>query len=182
METQSAVRFRIPRDVWLGLGGITFAAAYWWSADRIPISPLDGAVNAAMIPKTLAYLLIGFCVIMMVRALAIEALFLRAAKVARAQTEPERPKEAGTYYFSLQQHLKAIGVIAIGIAYLLVLPWLGYVPSVILLFLAMSIYIGAKANLYSLGVAVVVAVVFYGLFVMLLGIPLPAGFWPSLFG
>jgi hypothetical protein len=135
-----------------------------------------------MIPKTLAYLLIGFCVIMMVRALAIEALFLRAAKVARAQTEPERPKEAGTYYFSLQQHLKAIGVIAIGIAYLLVLPWLGYVPSVILLFLAMSIYIGAKANLYSLGVAVVVAVVFYGLFVMLLGIPLPAGFWPSLFG
>lgn len=182
METQSAVHFRVPRDVWLGLGGIVFAGAYWWSADGIPISPLDGAVNAAMIPKTLAYLMIGFCAIMMARALAIEVLFLRAARAARTQTVPERPREAGAYYFSLQQHLKAAGVIGIGIAYLLALPWLGYVLSVILLILAMSIYIGAKASLYTAGVAVVIATVFYGLFVQILGIPLPAGFLPSLLG
>ncbi len=182
MAMQSAVHFRIPRDVWLGLGGIVFAGAYWWSADRIPISPLDGAVNAAMIPKTLAYLLIGFCAIMMVRALAIEILFLRAARAANTPAVVERPREAGAYYFSLRQHLKAAGVIAIGIAYLLVLPWLGYVLSVVLLILAMSTYIGAKASLYTAGVAVVVAAVFYGLFVQILGIPLPAGFWPLLLG
>jgi small-conductance mechanosensitive channel len=182
MKTQSAVHFRIPRDVWLGLGGICFAGAYWWSADRIPISPLDGAVNAGMIPKALAYLLIGFCAIMMLRALAVEALFLRAARAARSDTVPERPREAGAHYFSLVQHLKAAGVIVIGIAYLLVLPWLGYVLSVILVIMAMSIYIGAKASLYTAGVALGIAVIFYGLFVQILGIPLPAGFWPSLFG
>lgn len=180
METQSAVRFRIPRDVWLGLGGIVFAGAYWWNADGIPISPLDGAVNAAMIPKVLAYLLIGFCLIMMVRALAVEALFLQAARAARADVVPERPKEEGAHYFTLRQHFRATGVIAIGIGYLLVLPWLGYVPSVILLFLAMSIYMGAKAGLYTVAVAVVVSAVFYGLFVKILAIPLPAGFWPTL--
>lgn len=180
METQSVVRFRIPRDVWLGLGGIVFGAAYWLKADGIPISPLDGAVNAAMIPKSLASLLIMFCLIMMVRAIAIEMVFVRAARSANTTTAPVRPKEAGAYYFSLRQHIRAAGVIGIGVAYLMVLPWLGYVLSVILLFLAMSIYMGAKAGLYTVGVAIGLSIIFYALFVVVLAIPLPAGFWPSL--
>ncbi|MBD3765819.1 MAG: tripartite tricarboxylate transporter TctB family protein, partial [Rhodobacterales bacterium] len=79
------------------------------------------------------------------------------------------------------QHLKAAGVLAIGIGYLLILPWLGYVPSMALLVGATSIYIGARAGAYSVGVAVAVAVAYDLLFVRLLDIPLPAGFWPSLF-
>jgi hypothetical protein len=59
---------------------------------------------------------------------------------------------------------------------------LGYILSAALLILTTSIYIGAKANLQTLSVAGVVALIFYALFVLLLDIPLPAGFWPSLLG
>jgi len=180
METQTDIRFQIPRDVWLGLGGIAFAGAYWWKAARIPISPLDGAVNAAAIPIALAYAMIIFCVIMMVRAIAVEIMFVRAAKAARTGKPAERPKEAGAHYFSGREHLRAAGVIGIGIVYLLILPRLGYIPSIIALFFAMSVYMGAKAGAYTAALAVGIAVFFYILFVQILGIPLPAGFWPTL--
>lgn len=180
METQTDVRFQIPRDVWLGLGGIAFAGAYWWKAARIPISPLDGAVNAAAIPIALAYAMILFCIIMILRAIAVEWMFVRAAKAARTGTAAQRPKEAGAYYFSSREHLRAAGVIVIGIVYLLLLPRLGYIPSIAALFFAMSVYMGAKVGAYTAALAAGIAVFFYVLFVQILGIPLPSGFWPSL--
>lgn len=178
MSAPGSVRFRIPRDVWVGLGAIALSAWYWREADSIPISPLDGAVNAAVIPKALAWAMVGFSVILILRALAVEAMYVRAARQA-ARPAP-RPEDEGRD-FTPAQHLKAAGVLAIGIGYLLILPWLGYVPSMALLVGATSIYIGARAGAYSAGVAVAVAVAYDLLFVRLLDIPLPAGFWPSLF-
>lgn len=176
----SAPRFRIPRDVWIGLAAFALGAWYWRAAGDIPISPLDGIVNASALPRMLAIAMMLFSVLLVLRALLVEYMFLRAAR-QRADAQAKRPETEGRD-FTIRQHLKAAGVVAIGIAYLLILPWLGYIPSVILLMLAMSVYIGARAGLYTLGVAVVIAVVFYLLFVLLLGIPLPAGFWPSLLG
>jgi hypothetical protein len=176
----SAPRFRIPRDVWIGLLAFAFGAWYWRAAGDIPISPLDGVVNAAALPRMLATAMMIFSVLLILRALLIEAMFLRAARRAAGIT-PERPAIEGQA-FTAHQHLKAAGVIVIGIAYLLILPWLGYVPSVILLMVAMSVFIGARAGLYTVAVATVIAVIFYLLFVRLLDIPLPAGFWPSLLG
>ncbi len=180
METQSDVRFQIPRDVWLGLGGIVLAGAYWWKAARIPISPLDGAVNAAAIPMALAYAMVLFSTILILRAIAIEMMFVRAAKAARTGKKAARPKEAGAHYFSAREHLRAAGVIGIGIIYLLLLPRLGYVLSITALFFAMSVYMGAKVGAYTAALAVGIAVFFYLLFVQVLGIPLPAGIWVSL--
>lgn len=176
----SAPRFRIPRDVWIGLAAFALGAWYWRAAGDIPISPLDGIVNASALPRMLAIAMMLFSVLLVLRALLVEYMFLRAAR-QRSGATPVRPETEGRE-FTTRQHLKAAGVVAIGIAYLLILPWLGYIPSVMLLMLAMSLYIGARAGLYTLGVAIVIAVVFYLLFVRLLGIPLPAGFWPSLLG
>ncbi|PWK53609.1 hypothetical protein [Silicimonas algicola] len=45
-----------------------------------------------------------------------------------------------------------------------------------------SIYIGARAGVYTLGVSAMLAVAYYLLFVRFLDIPLPVGIWPSLIG
>lgn len=176
----SAPRFRIPRDVWIGLAAFALGAWYWRAAGDIPISPLDGIVNASALPRILAIAMMLFSVLLILRALLVEYMFLAAAR-KRVDGLARRPEVEG-HAFTPRQHVKAAGIVCIGIVYLLVLPWLGYIPSVILLMLAVSVYIGARAGLYTLGVAVAIAVAFYLLFVRLLGIPLPAGFWPTLMG
>jgi putative tricarboxylic transport membrane protein len=181
MNIPSAVRFRIPRDVWIGISTMVFAGLYWNAADGIAISPLDGVINAGALPKALAYAMMLFSLLLILRALITEMMYLRAAR--RAVGPPaDRPEEEGSKAFSVSQHLKAFGVLVIGVAYLLALPWLGYIVSATLLITVMSIYIGARASAYTLGVAVAVALTFYLLFVQLLDIPLPAGIWPDLFG
>lgn len=174
----SAPRFRIPRDVWIGLAAFALGAWYWRAAGDIPISPLDGVVNAAALPRMLAIAMMLFSLLLILRALLIELAYLRAARGAAGPVAARPDSEGQT--FTPHQHLKAAGVVVIGIVYLLILPWLGYVPSVILLMVSMSVFIGARAGVYTLGVAVVIAVIFYLLFVQLLGIPLPAGLWPAL--
>lgn len=177
----SAIRFRIPRDVWIGLAALALGVWYWRAAGDIPISPLDGVVNAAALPRMLAVAMIVFSILLILRALLVEAMFLRAARKAAGPVAPQRPEEDGIT-FTRQQHVKAAGVVVIGIVYLLILPWLGYLLSATLLVAGTSVYIGARAGLYTLGVAVAVAVSFYLLFVQLLSIPLPAGLWPALLG
>jgi putative tricarboxylic transport membrane protein len=180
MTPSSAPRFRIPRDVWIGLAALALGGWYWRAAGDIPISPLDGIVNAAALPRSLAVAMMGFSVLLILRALAIEAMYLRAARRA-AGPVADRPALDGQA-FTAGQHLKAAGIVAIGIAYLLILPYLGYLLSVALLVIVASVYIGARAGAYTVGVGLMVAVAYYLLFVRLLDIPLPAGFWPSLIG
>ena len=180
MAQSSARRFRIPRDVWVGLASLALGGWYWRAAGDIPISPLDGIVNAAALPRSLAIAMMGFSVLLILRALAIEAMYLRGARRAEGAVS-KRPTEDG-YEFTLAQHLKAAGIVGIGIAFLLILPWLGYLPSVVLLVVGTSVYIGARAGAYTIGVGVLVAVAYYLLFVRLLDIPLPEGLWPSLIG
>jgi uncharacterized membrane protein len=177
----SAPRLRIPRDVWIGLAAFVLGAWYWRAAGDIAISPLDGIVNASVLPRMLAVAMMLFSVLLAMRALLVEYLFVRAARQRAGADTPQRPEAEGMN-FSVRQHIKAAGVVVIGVVYLLVLPWLGYVPSAALLIAATAVYIGARAGLYTFGVAVAVAVIFYLLFVRLLGIPLPAGLWPALLG
>lgn len=73
------------------------------------------------------------------------------------------------------------GMLAIGAVYIAVLPWLGYMLSLAGLIIATTYYQGGALNRQVAVVAVSGAVVFWLLFVMLLGIPQPAGLWPSLF-
>lgn len=181
MNTPSAVKFRIPRDIWIGIVTLIFAGIYWQAADGITISPLDGIVNAGALPKMLALALMLFSILLILRALMTEVMYLRAARRA-AGVASDRPEEEAGKQFSNTQHLKAAGVLGIGIVYLLILPYLGYIVSVALLIGVMAVYIGAKPNAYTVSVAVGITIIFYLLFVQFLDIPLPSGFWPSLFG
>lgn len=176
----SAPRFQVPRDVWIGLAAFVLGAWYWRAAGDIPISPLDGVVNATVFPHMLGIAMMLFSALLVMRAVLVEVMYLRAVRRA-AGPVADRPEQDGQY-FNLRQHLKAAGIVVIGIVYLLILPTLGYVPSVALLIAAVSVYIGARAGFYTLGVALGVGIIFYLLFVWLLDIPLPSGIWPTLFG
>lgn len=64
--------------------------------------------------------------------------------------------------------------------YLLVLPHLGYMVSAGLLLAAVATYAGLKPSPATLLFAAGGGILFYLIFVKILQIPLPAGFWPGL--
>ncbi|MEL6264672.1 MAG: tripartite tricarboxylate transporter TctB family protein [Pseudomonadota bacterium] len=160
----------IPRDVWIGLVMLAGAALYWLGADGIPISPLDGEVNAAAMPKALAYVLAALAVLLIVRAISVEIIAARAGATGPVpQPDPEERAEAR------RRHLRAAGVIAIGVGYLLVLETLGYLISITLLLIVLAAYIGARRDWRLPATAFALAASFKLIFVHLLGIPLPSG-------
>jgi len=165
------------RDAWVGVAILGIAALYWLGADAIRISPLDGPVGAQGLPKSLAYALAILAVLLILRSLAVGR-----GKAAKRE-EPQEPTDTA----GLRPRLRALGMLALGVAYLLIVPYLGYVLSIMGLLLAVSLYVdagldgdarlGRKALLFA-GVG---GVFFYLLFVQLLNIPLPPGsIWAGL--
>lgn len=131
-------------------------------------------------PKLFATALILFSTLLILRSLVVEALFVRAARRSSRAAPPER--EVDGVKFTLREHFRAVGVLAFGALYLILLPYVGYILGVILLVTSLAIYMGTKPSPKVVGIAALVAVIFYLLFVQLLSIPLPAGIWPTLLG
>jgi hypothetical protein len=77
--------------------------------------------------------------------------------------------------------LRAFGVIAIGAVYIVLVPWLGYIVSLAALIGVTTYYQGGGANRRVAIVSISGALLFWLLFVVILGIQHPAGLWPSLF-
>ncbi len=152
-----------------GIVLLVFAVVFWLGADAIPKSRLGGTVGADGLPKMLAITL-G---VLSTGLIAQTLLMMKAAGPAvRAESEHK------TNNWGL--HLRALGMILIGAGYLLVVPYLGYLVSIGLLLLTVALYNGKRPSLGLVLFAALGSVVFYLLFVRLLDVPLPAGFWPSL--
>ncbi len=159
---------RMPKDFWVGLVILLGAALYWSGAASIPISALDGEINAAAVPRMLALALAVLAGILMVKAL-IDArnLAVTAAENEVSGHEERLPK--------LSENMRALGLILIGGVYLLLLPFLGYFLCVALLVVAVARYMGEP---YGLGLALTslgLALAFQFLFVQFLRIQLPLG-------
>lgn len=171
-------RIAFTRDSWIGIVFLVAAVAYWIAADGIRISPLDGPVTAAALPKSLAYALGGLALLLILRSLALTGKSDgRAPAPATEQAEQPESVERSPFY----RHLRAIGMLAFGAGYLLVLPYLGYPLAVACLILGVALYMGARRNLRTAAVAGLGSLFFYLLFVQFLNVPLPAGFWPGIF-
>jgi len=159
----------ISRDVWIGIVMLLVAVVYWLEADKIRISPLDGPIGASGLPKSLAYALGVLAIILIIRSVVGA---LANSKTASSGDDEEQP-------LAVRPHLRAFGLLVIGVGYLLLVPWFGYIITVAALLLAVSLYIGAELNLRTVLIAVIGGVFYHLLFVEFLGIPLPAG---QLFG
>lgn len=156
------------RDTSVALGLLLLAALYWLGADQIKASRLEGIVGAQAVPKGLAVSL----AILSVLLIAQDWWRRRRAAVA-AGGEPSAGDGA-------EAPLRAAGMLLIGIAYLIVVGTIGYLPAIALLVLATARYMGRPWSAELVGVAVGGALLYYLIFVRLLGIPLPPGIWPGL--
>ena len=163
---------KLGRDFWVGLVFLGVSALYWFESSKIRISPLDGPVNASGLPKALAWALGSLALLLIIRSLVILLAGLG-----------KPPGSDGASFMEvLRPHLRAIGMLAIGVGYLLTVSWLGYAATVAALILVVSVYIGALPNLVTLAVAAGGGVLFHLLFVEFLGIPLPAGILGPILG
>jgi hypothetical protein len=155
----------MPKDFWIGAVALGFAALYWHEAGKIRISPLDGPVGAPGLPKALAWALGALALVLVLRGLYQR--FAGAAAAAEPETRPLAER--------LRPHLRAAGILALGVGYLLLVPYFGYALCIMGLIFAVELYSGAEFGLRSVAVAVLGGVFFHLLFVELLGIPLPRG-------
>jgi hypothetical protein len=154
------------RDFVLGCATLVLAGGYYLMAASLPHSLLDDAIGPQGLPKAYAFLLAGLSIVQIARSLPRRSS-------ARAASAPAR----GVRLHGLWRPL---GLLLIGVGYLVIVPWLGYALSLAVLIFATICYQGG-AGVWRAGlVATTGALVFWLLFVRLLGIPQPPGFWPSL--
>jgi putative tricarboxylic transport membrane protein len=153
------------RDLVFGCATLALAGGYYLLSAALPHSLLDDAIGPQGLPKAYAVLLAGLSVLQIARAL-----------VRRPAAAAPAPRQGG----HLHKLRRAMGMLMIGAVYLALVPWLGYILSLAGLILATIRYQGGAGVRRAATIAVTGALFFWLLFVLLLGIPQPAGFWPSL--
>lgn len=139
------------RDLVCAALGLALAAAYWTAAGAVPVSLLADEVGAGGVPRGLAVLLALFSA-----GIGLKALLARVPAV----------RDPGS-------HLRALGIAALGFAYVALAPLAGYLIATSLLAGSAAYYYGARrpagVALFALGSAALLWLAFG----VLLGIPLP---------
>jgi putative tricarboxylic transport membrane protein len=137
-------------------------------AAGLAVSQLDDAVGPQGLPKIYAVVLAALSLVLMARSAG-----------RRGKGEGVSAEDAHT---SQRRALGRVGgMLAIGVLYVIAAPWIGYIPALAALILVTIYYQGGALDRRAGLVAVSGAVLFWVLFVFVLGIPQPAGFWSSLF-
>lgn len=164
------------RDLAFGAAGAAIAGGYYWLATAIPASALADAVGPQGLPKAYAVVLLALSLILVARS-------LRTANPRSPIPDPQPPTpDPRPPILDPRSPIpRVIGTLLIGVVYLLLVPWLGYVVALAGLLLVATWYQGGVLNRTIAAVAISGAIVFWLLFVQLLGIPHPAGIWPRLF-
>ena len=126
--------------------GLALAAAYWLAADALPRSALADAVGADGVPKLLA-------------------VFLAALSILVAFTKSEDSE-------TVRQPLRALGVAGLGFAYVVLVPFIGYLSGAALLAGVSALYYGARGRTVVV-FAVGTAVLLWLMFAKALGVALP---------
>lgn len=157
------------RDLFGGSAAVAIGAGYLAMALEIRNSALDDSVGPAGLPKVLAGLMIGLGVILCVKALLASRVARPVGPVSDegATSEASRIRPRGI--------LKAAGLLGIAVGYLLIVRTVGYLPSVFALIVAAALYGGTALTWRVFAIGAGGAVFYWLLFVVLLGIPLPAG-------
>ncbi len=145
------------KDLGCGIAGLALAAAVYLIADDLPRSLLADPTGADGLPKLLAYVLGGLSFLLIVGTLR------RAPAVAAAEKE------------GIDKHLRSAGMLALGILYLVLLPWFGYVLTIFLFILAVAVYAGTRLDWKPVAVSAIGAGALWFSFVKLFSIPMPTG-------
>ena len=152
------------RDRWLAVLMLAFAASYVSMARSIEDSLLADAVGAGGVPQGVG-LMIGLAALLL---FAKSWVGQAGAPAQAAQTEePGGLDKSGI--------ARTVGLVLLLSGYAAVLPWLGYVVSVVLLLLASGWLAGAPLRLPLVGTALVGGPGLWLLFDGLLQVSMPVG-------
>lgn len=167
MKFQGALR----KDL-IGAGiALVLAGAYWIGATHIHKSSLIGkGVGADALPRGLAVVLAALAVILVAQTLIQRR---KGPLPQDAPASPERLAEAR------RRHLRAAGMFLIGLVFLLVVGYVGYIPAIFVMICVTAVYNGRPMSWRLAGIAAMLTTVFYVLFDTILHIPMPSGIWPQ---
>ncbi len=154
------------KDLLSGAVLLAVAGTYYTWSTQIADSTLSDEIGADGLPKMLAIILGILAVCLIGRALL--AMGLRPATAPAANAEEEEDDNAPMP--------RALGFLAFGAAYVLLLPFVGYIIATALLIGAIAIYEGAPRRSWIVPVAAIGGGLFYwAIFVKLLGVNQPIG-------
>jgi len=159
------------RDFIAGCGLLVFAVVYYLAAAAIPESQLSDTVGPGGMPKSYGIAL-GVLSILLIT----QAVMARRRAVGTA----DGPAARQAAQKELHSALRGAGMLGFGIAYLVLLPLIGYVIALALLIIATAWYQEGARRPWLVPTAIVGAGIFWLIFVQVLQIDQPAGFWPSL--
>jgi putative tricarboxylic transport membrane protein len=156
------------RDLVCGIVMLGLAIGYYILVAGIPDSSLADPIGPQGLPRSYAIALGILSLLLIGRSL----LRGRTGQAAAASEQADRSRE----WIRLK---RASVMLAIGVVYVLLLPWLGYAVSLAILIAVTASYQGVRARRGLAVVAVLGAAVLWALFAIVLRIPEPAGIWPS---
>jgi hypothetical protein len=154
------------RDLAFGGAGLAISILYYWMATMVPVSQLADAIGPQGLPKVYAVILAALSLMLMIRSV-------------RDRASGKKKQESSTMVAdSRSRSFRAAGMLLIGIGYILLAPWLGYLLSISGLIFATTYYQGGTVNRQAALVALCGGVFFWVLFVAFMGIAQPPGFFP----
>jgi hypothetical protein len=143
---------------------LVLAAAYFASAAAIPQSGLADAVGPQGLPRIYAAALAALALVRIARRRQPAAVSgVRAAGGGQASPDV----------------LRGLGLLAIGVGYVVIVPWVGYIAGIALLIAATIGYQARGWRRTDATVAVAGALFLWILFVVFLGIRQPGSIWPA---
>jgi len=162
---------RFNRDVASGVVLLALAAAYHVATRQIPHSSLSDEVGADGLPHLLTALLA-----LLGALIALRGVFGRGL-LARRPASPAAPAPADDDAHQ-STPLRALGFLALGVGYMLVAPLVGYPAAAALLIGSVALYEGMAPSWRLVAVACAGGLLFWLLFVVLLGVEQPTSrFW-----
>jgi len=152
------------KDLAGGIALLALAGGYFWSTETIPNSMLDDAFGPRGLPVVLSGLLALLALILIVRSL-IGMRTPVADTIANDEEEVDHESSLP----------RALGLLAIGFGYVLLLPVLGYPLTIALMIAAIAFYEGAPRDWKIPATAAFGGLLFWLLFDKFLGVGQPAG-------
>ncbi len=168
MKTRRELR----RDLIGAVIGLTLSGAYLIGAHKIPRSSLIGkGVGADALPLGLAWVMATLALCLVVQT------FMAWPKSVATDTSA---KDIAARAHERQRHRRAAGMLLIGVAFLVVLNWVGYIVAVFAMICVTTVYCGRPMSWRVPALGAGLTAVLYVLFDQVLHIPMPSGIWPDL--
>ena len=157
------------RDFVFGCAMLAVAAGYYAVSAAIPETTLSDAVGPAGLPKAYAVVLAALSIILIIGSQVQKdpAYENRESLIPGPRSPIPDPRPLR----------RVAGLLLIGVLYVALVPWLGYIVSLAALIAATTYYQGGRLNRQVALVAVCGALFFWVLFVVVLRIPQPSGIW-----